>query len=557
MRRLKLDLHSIQAKLNIVLIVLVTIILAGFGIYDYLVMKKRTIGELHSIAESSARRLSGGMAVAIWEMHRDTGIASLESEMVQKSVYAIVVEETGHEAPFVAMKRDEDTWEPVSFSGNIEGDFIASSKEVVKGEEELGSVHVFLTQQFMEEDLRGSLFSLLFKILLLDLILVVGMSLVFRKVVTRPLNQIVDRVRDIAEGEGDLTMRIDFNSLDEIGTLAGLFNGFIGNLEGVIRQLSENIKRLDFSSTQLANVSTQMASSAEEMTSQCDSVAGATDEMSSNINAIASAAEEMSTNIQSVSSTTEEMSQNVNTVASSIEEMSTALNDVATGARKGSDIAKKAMQMSTSALDTMNLLGRGAKDIGEVTELIKRIAEQTNLLALNATIEAASAGAAGKGFAVVANEIKELANQSAQAAEDIAKRIEGTQANSEEAIKVIAAISDVIESVNESSAMITESVEQQKVTASGISGNIHEASTGITNIASSIAEIGKGANDMARGAAEGANAMTEVSSNIQGVSKAAAESNTGARQVNTSAGELANMAVEIQGMVGRFKVKEA
>ena len=112
------------------------------------------------------------------------------------------------------------------------------------------------------------------------------------------------------------------------------------------------------------------------------------------------------------------------------------------------------MQMSQSATDTMNVLGKAAKDIGEVTALIKRIAEQTNLLALNATIEAASAGDAGKGFAVVANEIKELASQSAQAAEDIARRIEGAQSNTEEAVRVISGISDVIDSINESSAVI-------------------------------------------------------------------------------------------------------
>ncbi|MDY6989050.1 MAG: methyl-accepting chemotaxis protein, partial [Thermodesulfobacteriota bacterium] len=198
-----------------------------------------------------------------------------------------------------------------------------------------------------------------------------------------------------------------------------------------------------------------------------------------------------------------------------------------------------------------------AKEIGQVTALIKRIAEQTNLLALNATIEAASAGDAGKGFAVVAKEIKELANQSAQAAEDIARRIDGVQTNTEEAVKVMADVSAIINNMNESSAAITNSVEQQRTTANEIAGNVQQVNRGIGEIASSIAEIAKGANDMARSAAEGAGGVAEVSSNIQGVSRAAGDTNTGAQQVNASASELAKMAEQIRGMIGRFKLESA
>jgi methyl-accepting chemotaxis protein len=189
--------------------------------------------------------------------------------------------------------------------------------------------------------------------------------------------------------------------------------------------------------------------------------------------------------------------------------------------------------------------------------VIKRIAGQTNLLALNATIEAASAGEAGKGFAVVANEIKELANQSARAAEDIARRIDGVQVNTAEAVDVIASISDIIKKINESSMIITKSVEQQTLSANEISGNVQQANSGTNNIASAIAEIANGANDMAKSAAEAAKGVNEVSSNIQGVSEAAKYSSAGAQQVDVSAADLAKMAGEIQKMVGKFKVKSA
>ncbi len=387
-----------------------------------------------------------------------------------------------------------------------------------------------------------------------SLILAIIVGIYISGLITKPMNKAATMLKDIAEGEGDLTVRLDVESKDEVGELARWFNTFVERLHAMIGQVAQNVEVLSAASTGMAGVSAQMASSSEEMTSQSDTVAGAAEEMSTNINNMATATEEMSANIQSISSTAEQMSQNVNTVASSVEQMSMTLNDVAASAREGSETAEKAMEMSKSATDTMSLLGKAAKDIGEVTALIKRIAEQTNLLALNATIEAASAGDAGKGFAVVAGEIKELANQSAHAAEDIAKRIEGAQSNTEEAVKVIADISDIINKINQSSLVITKSVEQQKVTANEISGNVHQTSSGINNIASSIAEISKGSNDIAKGAAEAAKGVVEVSSNIQGVSKAAGDVNAGAQQVNESAKELAGVAKMLQGLVSRFKV---
>ena len=380
-------------------------------------------------------------------------------------------------------------------------------------------------------------------------------ALYITRSITTSVNRILIGFKEIEAG--DLSVRLEVESEDEMGQLARGFNGFSEKLQEVISQMAGNMKILGTASTELASVSAQMSSSAEEMTLQSDTVGSAAEEMSNNINSMASAAEEMSANVHTVSTTSMEMSQNVDAVSSSIEEMSTTINDVAASARDGSAIAGKAMEMSTSATDTMNILGKAAKDIGEVTELIKRIAEQTNLLALNATIEAASAGDAGKGFAVVASEIKDLATKSAHAAEDIANRIEGTQTNAEEAVKVIDGISDIISKFNESSMIITDSVEQQKTSTNEISANMLQTSTGINNIASSIAEIVNGANDMARNSAEAAKGVTEVSSNIQGVGKAASESNSSARQVNTSAGELAKMAEQIQGMIGRFKVESA
>ena len=410
------------------------------------------------------------------------------------------------------------------------------------------------TRSYGIKSMRG-IQAWLFVVGVISLVIFVGVSLFIATGVLGPVSKVVDLANSLADG--DLSQRLSMTRKDEIGNMADALDDSCKNLADAMTQIRENAGMLASSAEEMSTVSAQMASNSEEMSTQSDTVAGTTEQMSANINAMASAAEEMSVNIQSVTSTAEQMSQNMNTVATAIEEMSSSIKEVAGSAQEGAHIADTAMGMSDSATKTMDVLGQGAREIGQVTDLIKRIAEQTNLLALNATIEAASAGDAGKGFTVVANEIKELASQSAQAAEDIAKRIEGVQDNTEEAVKSIGGIADVINEINESSTVITKSVEQQTITTTEISGSVQQANTGASNIASSIAEVARGANDVSRSSAEAAKGINEVSENIQGVSKAASDSNAGAQQVNTSANELAKMSAHILEMVGHFTVDKS
>lgn len=370
--------------------------------------------------------------------------------------------------------------------------------------------------------------------------------------VVGPLAQVADLAADLAEG--DLSKRLNLNRDDEIGTLAAALDQSCASLSVMIREITSNSEMQASAAQEMSSVSAQLAATSEEMNAQAESVAGATEQMSVSINAMASASEEMSVNIQTVSSTAEQMSQNMNSIASSVEQMSTSIEDVALNAKDGSVIARQAMEMSGSATKIMDVLGKAAREIGEVTSLIKRIADQTNLLALNATIEAASAGDAGKGFAVVANEIKELANQSGQAANEIAKRVKGVQGNASSAVEAISTITEIIERMNDASNVISKSVEEQTSTALEISDSVQQATAGITNIATSIAELARGANDVSKSAAEAARGVTEVSANIQGLSRAASESNSGAQQVNQTAAELARISSQLREVAGRFKV---
>jgi methyl-accepting chemotaxis protein len=387
-----------------------------------------------------------------------------------------------------------------------------------------------------------------------------------------------------ALAKGDLSKRLDLSQRDEVGQLALAMDHIaasFGRIVGEIREVSQGIGG---SASELSSVSHQLLAQSEEMSKQAGHVAGGAEQMTANITTMAAAAEEMSMNVNSISSASEQISvnvgaisgaaettaQNVTAVTEAIKESSRVFDTVSRDAAEESRIAEKAVKMADSANNTMKGLDRSSSEISKVTETIKMIALQTNLLALNATIEATSAGEAGKGFAVVANEIKELAHQSAQAAENIARKIEEVQTGTRDAVQVIQQVAEIIHALNAASARISAAIEEQNCSAQTCAGNLIEANKGVDNIALSIAEVAKGASDMSRNAGEaakGANdvsnnageaakAVSDISSNIHGVSQATRDNTASAQQVNAAAERLAAIADRLQQIVSQFKIKD-
>ena len=397
---------------------------------------------------------------------------------------------------------------------------------------------------------RIKVFMLFFLILTIFMSTIISMFLSFN--IVRPLKQISDFLQSLLEG--DLTQRLNQDRKDEIGVLAKKFDLFVISIEKVVIEIRKGANELGVTSSSLSGISGELVEGSEIMTSRSEDVTGASKQMSVNIGNMASAAEQMSLNAAGVSSTSEQMSMNMDAMASSIEGMSSAINEIAKNATQGAKISQDAVVLSRSATDTMESLGHRAKEIGHVTDVIMRIAQQTNLLALNATIEAASAGEAGKGFAVVANEIKELANQSAKAAEDITNRIEGVQVSTEKAVAVIANVTDSINNITNYVTTITDSVDQQNSTANEIANNVSQANIGITNIANSIGEIAKGTNNISRSITETSEDADAVVINITGVSTAAKDVIGGSKKTKIKAEAMDQLSQILQSIVEKFKV---
>jgi len=357
--------------------------------------------------------------------------------------------------------------------------------------------------------------------------LIVGVLVLFAaRTIVRPINAAVASLKDIAQGEGDLTMRLEATTKDEVGELARWFNTFIEKLQGIIKDISCGVDTLSSSSTELSAISEQMTQGIQNVTDKSNTVSAAAEEMSANMNNVAAAMEQSATN--------------TNMVATAAEEMSATIGEIAQNAEKARSISDEATTKASTASTNMDELGNAANSIGKVVETITEISEQVNLLALNATIEAARAGEAGKGFAVVANEIKELAKQTAEASQDIKQKIEGIQGTTTTTVGQIAEITQVINDVNEVVATIATSVEEQSAATKEIATNVAQASQGIQ-------EVNENVN-------QSSTVSGEISSDIAGVSVSMNEMSTSSGQVNLSAQELSKLSESLKQMVDQFKI---
>jgi len=341
--------------------------------------------------------------------------------------------------------------------------------------------------------------------------------------ITRPLHTVVGTISKIEKG--DLTVRAGLERGDELGLLSKALDNLSEKLQTMFRHFQQN--------------SDTLAGSAEELSSIGRQVSNTTEKVNANINAMASGATEASANANEVAGTAEEMSTNMNTMAAAVEELSASINQISNNANDASKISDEAKVKSCEATNVMNKLGVAAKEIGKVTDVIKKIADKTNLLALNATIEAASAGEAGKGFSVVASEIKELANQSAQSADDIARRIESIQDGTSEAVTVINAVSEIIARINHSVEVISSHVDQQTKASNEIASNVAQVNVGAKRVASAISEVAKGSRDMSHSAEE----IAKNSISTENTS-----------QINQGADELARLASDLKKALNQFKV---
>jgi len=352
----------------------------------------------------------------------------------------------------------------------------------------------------------------------------IAISFLIGNSISRPVIAMTGSMRRLADG--DLKAEIPSQGRkDEIGEMASAVQVFKDNAIRVRQMELEAKEQEERAKEDKKRMMNQLADDFQNSVGGVvQSVASASTELQSSAESLSSIATETNSQAMTVASASEEASTNVQTVAAAAEELSSSIGEISRQVQQSNEIASSAVKESERANEMVHGLVDAANKIGEVVELISDIAEQTNLLALNATIEAARAGEAGKGFAVVASEVKNLANQTAKATEEIGSQIEGIQSATKQSVDAIGGISTTIEKISEIASAIAAAVEEQGAATQEIARNVEQAAAG----------------------------TGEVSSNITGVTQAAGESGHAASQVLDAASELSQQSETLKTEVRNF-----
>ena len=264
-----------------------------------------------------------------------------------------------------------------------------------------------------------------------------------------------------AAAEGDFTVAAKVETRDEIGATAEAVDHMQARIREVIGEIAHSATSLAGAAEELSTVSVTMTDTSSQ------AAAGATH----------------------ASAAAEQVSANMSTVASAVEEMSSSITEIAMNSTNASGVATSAAATAATTSEIVGKLHESSSQISHVVAMITSIAEQTNLLALNATIEAARAGDAGKGFAVVAGEVKDLAQQTANATATITTEVGTIQADTTEAVQAISVLANVIAQINETQSSIAAAVEEQTATTNEIGDNVSDAATGAGEIARNVTEV--------------------------------------------------------------------
>ncbi|BDV43939.1 hypothetical protein GURASL_28620 [Geotalea uraniireducens] len=349
-------------------------------------------------------------------------------------------------------------------------------------------------------------------LMVLTILLVVLLFTSFGLSQKRMVGHLLERLRDIASGEGDLTRRMPVTSKCEFGEVSRLFNEFVGTLHEIISQVAQNSRQVTASADAISTVTEQIATGAEEVAAQAGTVATASEQMAA---------------------TSTEIAQNcIRAAESSQEANNTAL--------KGAEVVQRTLEVMHRIADrvqvsarTVASLGSRGEQIGEIVGTIQDIADQTNLLALNAAIEAARAGEQGRGFAVVADEVRALAERTTKATKEIGEMIKAVQQETK------SAVISMEEGVKE---------VENGTTDAGRSGEALE------NILRQIGEVTGQVNQIATAAEEQTATTSEITGNIQQMTEVIRNSTRGSHDSASAAGELAHLATDLQRLVGHFKL---
>lgn len=346
------------------------------------------------------------------------------------------------------------------------------------------------------------------------MIVIGGLGIAVERSTTHPMRDITDALSRLAEGDTSVKTDAD-DRKDEIGDLARALEVFRTNRKEADRLAKEQDAANAAQLKRAKSIDARIAVFEQEVESNLTVVNAALDQLRSTATGMAAQSDQTTSQAANVAAATEQAATNVDTVASAAEQLASAIDEITAQVARSSDIAQAGAGEADDASAIFAELASASDKIGEVVELIQSIAEQTNLLALNATIEAARAGEAGKGFAVVAAEVKNLANQTTRATEDIAGHINGIQDSTQAALGAIEHLSARMKELNEVAGGIAAAVSEQDAATGEIARNVAEAASGTKDVAHNVVGLRESAEEERRASGEVLTASNSLSDKSQ------------------------------------------
>ena len=376
----------------------------------------------------------------------------------------------------------------------------------------LGYLKIAYNKSNLTESMNENIKIIAISTMIALLLLALGIIYLVRVIITRRVKATVEMLKDIAQGEGDLTKRLHADSSDELGELAKWFNTFIGNIRDIVATVQANAEGVSSASTELSATAEHLNRGSSDQKMQTEQVASAMTEMS----------------------------QSILEVVRNAGESTDASKEASVIAAKGREVVERTVEGMTKLAETVNYtssiieeLGKSSQEIGKILQVINDIAEQTNLLALNAAIEAARAGEHGRGFAVVANEVKKLAESTGHATKEIASMIVKIQKDAERSVN----------SMNAGKAEVENGVKLAE-----------EAKNSLNMIVDTSEKAAMTVQMIAKAAAEQSESTEQVSGNMEMILTISQHSSDATNQIKLSSDDLEKLSLDLQGKIGLFKV---
>jgi len=504
---------GLKTTLNLALILVVTLVLAAYGVWDVMRIKaSETVRQEHDVS-SVLNRLALGLPKPLWDFSMTTVDDILHGEMSHPAILGVVVlDEQG--ALVVGLTQGEKGVETIDALPDLPRTTkVERTLSYSDGSEDhpIGSVVLFVSNDPLRQAVHDAIVRNLIIMLVLNAVLVLSLGFALTRLVLKPLDQILLRVRDIAEGEGDLTKRVESPRRDELGHLAQALNQFIASIRDIVTQVNGVIEGLNDSAHQAK---------------------GITQDLNLQLNQQQEDLYMLTTSLTEFSATTDEVARNAALVAESGEQAGKRAEAGLQLVREANESNSELAATVDEASGVISELRQSTEAITGILDVIRGIADQTNLLALNAAIEAARAGEQGRGFAVVADEVRTLSQRTQDSTRQIQETIEGLRERTYQAVETMA----------QGKLKSTRSVELAS-----------DAGEAFAEIDEAIKQIIQMMTSVATAAEQQSSTVAEIDRNVSSIQQVHQKTVVLSDSTNASGESLATSVTRLQSLFAKFR----